>query len=226
MKTLVADDDDAMRALVEAIMTAAGHDVVTVADGTKAWEHFEEARPTLVLLDWQMPGLSGIEVCERIRKSEGGRDTYVMMVTARGATADLLRLLDAGADDYLSKPLTPEALRSRVVIAERRIAIDQARRAAEDALAHAQWYAGIGETVIAVQHEINNPLTALLGNITLLSTGMSNPADEKECIRVIAEQAMRIATVVRRLGSLREPRSVEYVRGSKMLDLSGQDSGQ
>jgi len=148
----------------------------------------------------------------------------VMMVTARGATADLLRLLDAGANDYLSKPLTPEALRARVVIAERRIAIDQARRAAEEALSRAQWYAGIGETVIAVQHEINNPLTALLGNIALLTTGLPNAADEKECIRVIAEQAMRIATVVRRLGSLREPRSVEYVRGSKMLDLSGQDS--
>jgi len=224
MKTLVADDDDAMRALVEAIMTAAGHDVVSVPDGVQAWAQFEQTHPTLVLLDWQMPGLSGIEVCERIRRSEGGRDAYVMMVTARGATADLLRLLDAGANDYLSKPLTPEALRARVVIAERRIAIDQARRAAEEALSRAQWYAGIGETVIAVQHEINNPLTALLGNIALLTTGLPNAADEKECIRVIAEQAMRIATVVRRLGSLREPRSVEYVRGSKMLDLSGQDS--
>ena len=108
---------------------------------------------------------------------------------------------------------------------ERAIAVDQARRAAEEALARAQWYAGIGETVVAVQHEINNPLAALLGNVALLTAGLASPAEEKQCMAVIAEQAMRIATVVRRLGSLRAPRSVEYVAGSKMLDLSGKDSG-
>jgi DNA-binding response OmpR family regulator len=225
MRALVADDDEAMRLLVEAILTDAGHDVVTADDGARAWELYEREHPPLVLLDWQMPGLSGIEVCERIRASEATRDAYIVMVTSRGATADLLRLLDAGADDYVSKPLTPEALRTRMVIAERAIAVDQARRAAEEALARAQWYAGIGETVVAVQHEINNPLTALLGNVALLTAGLASPAEEKECMGVIAEQAMRIATVVRRLGSLREPRSVEYVRGSKMLDLSGKDSG-
>ena len=76
-----------------------------------------------------------------------------------------------------------------------------------------------------MQHEINNPLTALLGNVALLTAGLASPAEEKQCMAVIAEQAMRIATVVRRLGSLREPRSVEYVAGSKMLDLSGKDDG-
>jgi DNA-binding response OmpR family regulator len=225
MRALVADDDEAMRLLVEAILTDAGHEVITAADGAGAWALYEREHPPLVLLDWQMPGLSGIEVCERIRASEATRDAYIVMVTSRGATADLLRLLDAGADDYVSKPLTPEALRTRMVIAERAIAVDQARRAAEEALARAQWYAGIGETVVAVQHEINNPLTALLGNVALLTAGLATPAEEQECMGVIAEQALRIATVVRRLGSLREPRSVEYVRGSKMLDLSGKDSG-
>ena len=229
MKALVADDDEAMRSLVEAILTDAGHDVITAEDGARAWELFEREHPPLVLLDWQMPGLSGVEVCERIRASEAARDAYrdayVVMVTSRGATADLLRLLDAGADDYVSKPRTPEALRTRVVIAERAIAVDQARRAAEAALARAQWYAGIGETVVAVQHEINNPLAALLGNVALITAGLATPDEEKQCIGVITEQAMRIATVVRRLGSLREPRSVEYVHGSKMLDLSGKDSG-
>jgi CheY-like chemotaxis protein len=225
MRALVADDDEAMRSLVEAILTDAGHDVLTAEDGMRAWELFERERPPLVLLDWQMPGLSGIDVCERIRASETVRDAYIVMVTSRGATADLLRLLDAGADDYVSKPLTPESLRTRVVIAERAIAVDQARRAAEAALARAQWYAGIGETVIAVQHEINNPLAALLGNVALVTAGLATPEEEKQCIGVITEQAMRIAAVVRRLGSLREPRSVEYVSGSKMLDLSGKDSG-
>jgi DNA-binding response OmpR family regulator len=220
MKTLVADDDESMRALIRAVLEAAGHEVVAASDGREARELFDQEHPSLVLLDWQMPGLSGIEVCESIRRGGLGRDTFIIMVTTRGATADLMRILDAGADDYVWKPLAAEALRTRVVIAERRMAIDRAKRAAEDALARAQWLAGIGETALAVQHEINNPLTALLGNVALLTHELATPEEERQCIQVIAEQGTRIAGVVKRLASLREPKSVEYVRGSRMIDLS------
>jgi CheY-like chemotaxis protein len=176
----------------------------------------------LVVLDWQMPGLSGIEVCERVRGGPAARDTFVLIITARGASADLLRVLDAGADDYLSKPLSPEALKARIIIAERRLTADRARRDAEEALARAQWLAGIGETALALQHEINNPLTALLGNAALITGGLAAPDETDALIRVIAEQATRIAAVVKRLGALREPRSVRYVGASRMLDLSGE----
>ncbi len=220
MKTLVADDDESMRALLGAVLEAGGHAVVAASDGREAWELFEQESPSLVLLDWQMPGLSGIEVCENIRRGGVGRDTFIIMVTTRGATADLMRILDAGADDYVSKPIAAEAIRTRVVIAERRMAIDRARRAAEDALARAQWLAGIGETALAVQHEINNPLTALLGNVALLTHELATPEEERQCIQVIAEQGTRIAGVVKRLATLREPKTVEYVRGSRMIDLS------
>jgi CheY-like chemotaxis protein len=223
MKVLVADDDDAMRLLVETVLVEAGHEVLSASDGLEAWTQFETAQPPLVLLDWQMPQLSGIELCERIRQSPAARNTFIIMVTARGATDDLLRLLDAGADDYLSKPFSPEALQARVVIAERRLQADQARREAEEALARAQWLAGIGQTALALQHEINNPLAALLGNIALLTGGLAAPGEEATLINVVAEQATRIGAVVKRLGSLRDPRSVRYVGSAKMLDLSGDD---
>jgi two-component system, NtrC family, sensor kinase len=223
MKTLVADDDEAMRALIEAVLTGAGHDVSTAADGTGAWEICERERPPLVMLDWQMPGLSGIEVCERIRASPFARDIFVVMVTARGASDDLHRLLDAGADDYLSKPLSPEAVQTRVMIAERRILADRARQDAEAALARAQWFAGIGETAVAVQHEINNPLAALLGTVALLDNELTGPGEQQQLIGVITAQATRIAAVVKRLSSLTNPRSVEYIPGSRMLDLSGKE---
>lgn len=225
MRALIADDDEAMRGLIAAVIGDAGHEIITAEDGAEAWELFEQERPSLVLLDWQMPALSGIEVCERIRTSGLGRDTFIIVVTARGASNDLHRVLDAGADDYLSKPVSPGAIRTRVTIAERRLAIDRAKRAAEDALARAQWLAGIGETALALQHEINNPLTALLGNVSLLTSGLADPTEEREFIRVIAEQGTRIGAVVKRLASLRDPRSVEYVHGSRMLDLSGNGSG-
>jgi DNA-binding response OmpR family regulator len=222
MKVLVADDDIAMRELVETVLVGAGHDVLAAPNGAAAWELFEREHPPLVLLDWQMPELSGIEVCERVRESVAARETFILMVTARGATNDLQRLLDAGADDYLSKPFPPEALLTRLVIAERRLAADRARREAEEALARAQWLAGIGVTALALQHESNNPLAALLGNIALLTAGLAAPGEEAALIKVVAEQATRIGAVVKRLGTLRDPRSVRYVGEARMLDLSGE----
>lgn len=222
MKVLAADDDEAMRLLIEAVLVAAGHQPVLAADGAAAWVAFEREHPPLVLLDWHMPECSGIDLCERIRGSPAARDTFIIMVTARGETADLRRLLDAGADDYVSKPFPPEALMTRLVIAERRLAADRARRAAEEALARAQWLAGIGETALALQHEINNPLAALLGNVALLTAGLATAEEEPGLIKIVAEQATRIGAVVKRLSSLRDPRSVRYVGNSKMLDLSGE----
>jgi DNA-binding response OmpR family regulator len=224
MRVLVADDDDDMRALVAAVLAAAGHAVTEVADGAGAWACCEREAPEFLVLDWQMPVLTGIEVCERLRAratpAGNAEPPYVLIVTARGATDDLQRVLDAGADDYLSKPITSEALATRVVIGERRMAADRARRTAEDALRRAQWVAGIAETAVAVQHEINNPLTALLGHVALLESGVIAPGEERESIRTIADQATRIAAVVHRLATLRDPRSVEYLRGTRMLDLS------
>jgi two-component system, OmpR family, phosphate regulon response regulator PhoB len=221
MKILVADDDENIRDLVELVLKSAGHDVATAADGLQAWATFERDNPELLVLDWQMPGLSGVELCEKVRRSPTGQHTFILMATARGATDDLRRVLAAGADDYLSKPLSPESLGTRITIAERRMAQDLERRQAVDALQRAQWLAGIGETAIAIQHEVNNPLTALLGNVALLEDETMPQPERAQCLRTIAEQAVRIGAVVRRLSNLRDPRSVEYIRGSRMIDLSG-----
>ena len=174
----------------------------------------------MLVLDWQMPGLSGVDLCEKVRRSPSGQHTFILMATARGATDDLRRVLAAGANDYLMKPLTPEALATRITIAERHMAVDLERRQAVDALQRAQWLAGIGETAIAIQHEVNNPLTALLGNVALLEDNTMTVEERAQCLRTIAEQAVRIGAVVRRLSTLRDPRSVEYIRGSRMIDLS------
>jgi CheY-like chemotaxis protein len=234
MQVLVADDDDEMRAIIAAVLAVSGHDVIEAVDGAAAWAAIERDAPPMVLLDWQMPVMTGIEVCERLRAAEaeaaavipGGSDApsplpvYVVIITARGETSDLRRVLDAGADDFLSKPLVPETLAMRIVIAERRMVADRARRTAEDLLRRAQWVAGIAETAIAIQHEINNPLTALMGHAALVEGGLVQPDEAADMMRVIAEQATRIAEVVRRLATLREPRSVEYLRGTRMVDLS------
>jgi signal transduction histidine kinase len=147
---------------------------------------------------------------------------FVVVVTARDGREDLEAVLGAGADDYVTKPSSPENLRARLEIAQRRIEQNLARRAAEDELARARWLAGIGETTIALEHEINNPLSALLGHAELLLMEPDVADAHREQLAIIQEQAARIADVVRRLAKLKNPQSVEYLAGSMMIDLSGQ----
>lgn len=222
-RALIADDDEMMRLLIETVAVERGYEVEVAENGERAWGAYQRLRPALLILDWQMPGMDGLEVCRRVREIDPSRDTFVLMITARDTDTDLAMVLDVGVDDYLSKPLSADALRARLAIAERRIALEAQRRAAEEELARARWLAGIGETTIAVEHEINNPLAALLGSISLLE--MSNAldkleAEDRESVDVITKQARRIADVVKRLSKLKNPRSVEYLRGSKMIDLS------
>jgi DNA-binding response OmpR family regulator len=220
MRVLFADDDVISRTLLAAVLTYVGHESRSASDGGQAWELFQAEPVPLVILDVSMPVLDGLEVCRRIRAHPAGRETFVLVVTARDSRDDLTDVLDAGADDYVSKPSTPENLRARLAIAARRIAQEEARRTAEAELARARWLAGIGETTIALEHEINNPLSALLGHAELLLMDHDLTADQREQLQIVREQAARIADVVRRLAKLKNPTSVEYLSGARMIDLS------
>lgn len=219
MRVLLADDDSVVRTLLAAVVSDLGHEPVIAEDGEDAWEQFQREPAPLALLDINMPRLDGLAVCRLIREHEVGRDTFVIVITARDAREDLTAVLDAGADDYVTKPSSPENLRARLEIAQQRIVQNAARRAAESELARARWLAGIGETTIALEHEINNPLSALLGNAELLLMEQGLTEEQEQQVKVIREQATRIADVVRRLARLKNPRSVEYLTGSRMLDL-------
>ena len=220
MRVLFADDDSMARTLLAAVFADLGHEATSVEDGESAWAAFQREPAPLVVLDINMPGLDGLEVCRRIRTHEAGKETFVLIVTARDGRDDLTNVLEAGADDYVTKPCSPENLRARFEIAKRRIAQDTARRNAEAELARARWLAGIGETTIALEHEINNPLSALLGHAELMLMERGLTENQHEQLRIIQEQAARIAQVVRRLAKLKNPQSVEYLAGALMLDLS------
>jgi DNA-binding response OmpR family regulator len=220
LRVLVADDDPAVLIMYEEALRGFGYVPLCVSTGEEALAVYQREHPPLVILDVVMPGSNGLDVCRRIRADEAGRDTFILIVTGLDAPDTLQMALDAGADDYLGKPVLIEQFHARVIIAERNIAQRRARRAAEEALARAQWLAGIGETSLALQHEINNPLTALLGNAALLQSGDYSKREERDFVEAIVEQAVRIGAVVQRLSSLKDPQSVSYVRGTRMLDLS------
>ncbi|HSC32448.1 MAG TPA: response regulator [Gemmatimonadaceae bacterium] len=225
MRVVLADDDLVLQRLLRTALERRGHEVSVASDGDAAWRAIEREPPPLAVLDWNMPVVDGLEVCRRARAGESTRDTFLLVVTGRDAPEDVEAALEAGADDYLMKPLDPAGLMARLVIAERRIVLDAERRDAVTKLARAQWLAGIGETAIAVQHEVNNPLTALMIEAQAIAHLGGGNAELRAIGESIRAQSERIATIVRRLGQLQDPRSVEYLRGrSRMIDLSSDGS--
>jgi DNA-binding response OmpR family regulator len=121
MKTLVADDDADLRELIAFTLAQAGHLVVRAADGPAALRGFAAESPDLVVLDINMPGLSGFEVCEQIRARSR---VPVIMLTVRGEEEDLVRALGLGADDYLTKPFSPRTLLARINALLRRAGVE------------------------------------------------------------------------------------------------------
>jgi two-component system NtrC family sensor kinase len=222
MNVLLADDDPTMRLLLSKMLEQGGHVVSTAAaDGAEAWDAYVAEPAPMLILDWEMPRMDGLELCRKIRSSERGHEAFILVITARDKSEDLTAVLDAGADDYMSKPVTPDNLMARLRIAERRIEVNAARRNAEEKLRKAQYLAGIGETSLALQHEINNPLAALLSNTSLLEAGMLNDHEKEESLVTIAQMARRIADVVKKLRQLNNPTSVEYLGNARMIDIKG-----
>jgi serine/threonine protein kinase len=120
MKILIAEDNPLWRATLKRNVELWGHEPVVAEDGTSAWDILQrEDAPRLAILDWQMPGLDGIDVCRRVKRDPDHPFTYVVMLTSRDAQEDMVAGLDAGADDYLTKPIESVVLRSRIAAAER-----------------------------------------------------------------------------------------------------------
>ena len=113
-KILIVEDEEALHALLDYNLNQEGFDTTIISDGDEAMLAIEEDQPDLVLLDWMLPGLSGIEICRRIRGRPELHDMPVIMMTARGEEADRVRGLDTGADDYLAKPFSIPEMIARV----------------------------------------------------------------------------------------------------------------
>ena len=118
---LVMEDEDALATLLQYNLEKEGYRVVIASDGDEGMLQIDERLPDLVLLDWMLPGLSGIEVCRRIRGKSETRNLPIIMLTARGEESDRIRGLDTGADDYLTKPFSMIELIARIRAVLRRI---------------------------------------------------------------------------------------------------------
>src|SRR5580693_3979422 len=111
---MVVEDEAALATMLRYNLEKQGYRVEEAADGQEALTRIAETQPDLVLLDWMLPQMSGLEVCRQIRRRSATRDLPVIMVTARTEDQDAVRGLNTGADDYIAKPFSMEALLARI----------------------------------------------------------------------------------------------------------------
>ena len=127
MKTLIAEDDSVSRRLLQAALQKWGYEVTVTTQGREAWDALQQpGAPSLLILDWLMPELDGVEICRRIRASEALKSSYVILLTSRGSKEDIVEGLEAGADDYVTKPFDHGELRARVQVGTRVIGLQNA----------------------------------------------------------------------------------------------------
>ncbi|MDD3925214.1 MAG: response regulator [bacterium] len=120
MRIIIAEDDPVTRRLIEASLEKWGHETVSCDNGHSAWKALNgDVPPQLIILDWIMPGISGIDLCRMIRAEMMDRAIYIIFLTSRDKREDIIAALQAGADDYLSKPFDRDELAARVQVGVR-----------------------------------------------------------------------------------------------------------
>jgi two-component system, cell cycle response regulator len=155
MRILIAEDDFTSRIVLEGVLKKEGHEVTATVNGAEAWQVLQQpGAPSLAILDWMMPEMDGLEVVRRVRALHTDRPPYIIMLTTKGDKADIIAGLDAGANDYLSKPFDAGELRSRVEVGRRMVEMQSALIESLDALAH---------------QATHDPLTGILNRQAILS---------------------------------------------------------
>lgn len=180
MKILIAEDDAVSRRLLQTYLTQWGHEVTQTTNGAAAWELCEYGDFPIVISDWMMPEMDGLELVRRIRSQVRPHYIYTILLTARTQKQDVVAGMDAGADDFISKPFHYGELRVRLREGERIIRLerslaDQNRTLQETqaALVQSEKLAGLGQLAAGMAHEINNPIAFVSNNLSVLRRDVS-----------------------------------------------------
>jgi len=214
MKVLIAEDDITSRSILTAILGKWGHEVVSAADGDEAWAALQKPdAPRIALLDWMMPGMTGPELCRRVRGRKSAEPLYIILLTSKGDRQDIVEGLDAGADDYIAKPYDSGELRARINVGRRILDL-------QSALAQREKFQGVLEMAGAVCHELNQPLQIVSGYSHLLLMDLSESDPKYATLKTIKEGIDRMGALTQKIMNVTKYKTKDYLGGeSKIVDI-------
>lgn len=212
MRILFAEDDTISRKSLTRWMTGWGYEVVAAENGIDAWEMLQgEEPPKLILLDWMMPGLDGIEICRRVKGLEKDSFNYVLLLSGRDDQQDIVDGLEAGADDYITKPFKKNELQARINVGRRVLEMQLS-------LLEKKKLQGIIEMAGAVCHELNQPLQVVSASAEMLAQGIEPEHPMFGKIERIMKQVDRMGEITRKLMNVTRYETKDYLT-TRIIDI-------
>jgi len=191
MRILIAEDDLVFREILEKTLTKWGYEVITTKDGNEAWLALQSKDPPrFLILDWVMPGMDGPNICKKLREMPDFRTTYIILLTIRDGKDDIVAGLQAGADDYLTKPFEQNELHARIQIGIRMLELHDKKN----------------EIVSIVGHELRSPLASILSALNIVISGDAGelPEQAKKMLEIAQRNSERLLRIINDLMDIKK----------------------
>jgi sigma-B regulation protein RsbU (phosphoserine phosphatase) len=211
-KILVVEDERDTRFILDKLLTKNNFEVLAVNNGKEALKALETYSPKVILADWTMPVMDGLELCNQVKNDERFKTLYFIILTARTSLRDRVTGLDVGADDFLMKPIENQELVARIRSGVRIYNLQRELKTIEHSKA-------IVELACSIGHNINNPLSSLKLAVSDLKdiVAAKNNNQTEEDFQIIQQSIERIQTFVQQLIHLENPQIINYSDNSKMI---------
>lgn len=211
-KILVVEDERDTRFILDKLLTKNNFEVMTANNGQEALQMLEKFDPKVILADWTMPVMDGLELCNQIKNNEKYKIIYFIILTARTSLRDRVTGLDIGADDFLMKPIENQELVARIKSGIRIFNLQRELKTIEHSKA-------VVELACTIGHKINNPLSSLkIAMENLRESGSAKTSDQTvEDLQIMQQAIERIQSFVQQLTHLENPEIIKYTDESKMI---------
>ncbi len=211
---LIVEDEEDTAYILERLLTKNGYAVKTAHNGQEALKIVENYMPKVIVADWTMPVMDGIELCNRLKNMEEFKLIYYIMLTARVSVSDRVKGLDVGADDFLVKPVENEELLARIRSGVRIYNLQQELKKIEHSRA-------VIDMACTIGHKLNNPMSSLIFSIKNIQDDLFDDKDKfSEDFEIIEQSIDRIKTLTSELVSLNKPEFEDYTDQTRMIKLS------
>jgi len=220
-KILIVDDDTQVLKLLRTSLEMHGFEVIEGHNGKEAVDLNHRYQPDLILMDLNMPQMSGMAACEMIKRQEQTRYVPIILLTAINSTEDKTRGLDSGADDYLTKPFEMQELLARIRSLLRiKLLTDELQNTRAE-LIEAKQVAAVAAVAVTVNDKINSPLTRIMINLEIIESKIPEPVRSRcrQNLNRISAAALKISDLTKKMAILSKPNFTDYLPGTAMLDI-------